>query len=73
LTRKVKNVVKVYNRTRGGTHGYTVMRSECCNSVLVTLGKIENGLVRCFKCGETWSLERLGLKLVDGEYQFDNR
>ncbi len=60
-----KRLVKVKTST-----GYTSLVSDCCKENLVTLGRREDGLIKCPRCNATWSLERVGLELVDGEYRF---
>ena len=73
MSKRMKRIILVRDLNDRTTASFTVLRSECCNSVMVALGRPEDELAKCVKCNNTWSLERLGLKLVDGEYQFDNR
>lgn len=65
---KKQRIVLARYKKRAATKQYKIMRCGECNGILITLGKKENGLIKCSKCDLTWSLERLNLKIEGDEY-----
>jgi len=67
----LKRVVRVRSSRRSEAGSYSLLRCEECNSLLVTAGEFRAGMIKCPLCKWAWSIGRLGLKIVDGEYYFD--
>jgi len=65
---KNKRIVKVNRRPRDLIKGFSLLRCEYCNSLLVTSGMLKAGMVKCPECNWSWSIDRLGLKLVGERY-----
>jgi len=65
---KSPRYVKVNRNPRDSTKGFSLLRCEDCNSILVTAGRLEDELVKCPVCTWVWSLNRLGLIMSEGKY-----
>lgn len=67
----LKRVVRVRSSRHSEAGNFSLLRCERCKVLLVTAGEFRAGMIKCPECKFAWSIERLGLKIVDGEYYFD--